>query len=221
MAGLASAKGTALTAAQTTSEPAPPAGGAQVRIGDATLTIADEVELYAKGIPGTHVEAVRTGRGSGPGIVYSVRGDGYVSASGSVGFPVLGRTTLGDEQVFIACIASAPSGSRWCEIDLMPGMVLAYGPSAEHHAVTPAGLSYSFTGTNLEQLSRSAAELGIAFTAPLRGEVQALEPSVLTNAVVSASSGIIEGSMAGIAPQENREYDLLASIVRALSLIHI
>lgn len=217
MAGLASAKGTALTAAQTTSESAPPVGGAPVRVGDATLTIADEVEHYTRGIPGAHVEAVRTGRGFGPSIVYSVGGDGYVAASGSAGFPVLGRTTFGDEQIFIASIASAPPGSRWCEIDLVPGMVLAYGPGAEHHAVTPAGLRFSYAGTNLEQLRRSAAELGFAFTAPPRGEVQALEPSVQTNALAYALSAIVEASVAGIAPQENRENDVLASIVRALA----
>jgi len=137
--------------------------------------VADEVDTYGTALPGLQLDVVRTGVGVGPNIVRSLCSPSAAMAAGLVQFPVLGRTHIGDDHVAVVCIFTAPPGSRWCEIDLAPGMLLVYGPGTEHTAISPSGLSYAFGLVEWDQIETLAEDLG-PVTSPERGRVQAYSP---------------------------------------------
>lgn len=184
----------------------------------AVVTIADEIEQYTSAIPGAEVAAVRTGGGFGSSVLVTTTGRGFVAASGSLGFPVLGRATLGEDTIAAACITSAPPGSRWCEIDLEPGTVLAYGPEADHHAVSPAGLEYSLAITRQRHLEVIAQQLDLDPAIPPHGQVHALAASGSTNALRSVLAGVVDTAIAGVSPDADGEHDLLHALTAALSV---
>lgn len=96
-------------------------------------------------------------------------------SSCEVGFPMRNRTTLGDNQVLLAHIDASTPGSRWCEIDLKAGALIAYGPAAEHAAVNLPGLEFSFVAANIDLIAGLADEAGVTLHLPARGEVCEIE----------------------------------------------
>ena len=181
------------------------------------VSVVEEVDGYSKAVMGIKIEAVRTGLGFGPNVVRATQGEGFVATSVTVQFPMLTWTTIGDDRVLAACITSAPPGSRWCEIDLQPGTVLIYAPGAEHTAVNPAGVSFTFAIAKQHELGELAQQLGLGFKPPPRGQVHALEPSVKSNALSSRLSSLVDAAVAGVPPQHNREDDILHAMTAALS----
>lgn len=131
--------------------------------------VADSVDSYSAALPSFNLDIVRTGAGFGPNFARATVIDDVMLASCTTGFPILGRTTVADDRVVVGLLTSTPQGSRWCEIDLEPGVMLLYGPGTEHSAVDPAGLGYIALSVSLDRLAASAddAEL-VAPTPPAR-----------------------------------------------------
>ena len=103
--------------------------------------VANTTDEYSAALPGFTLDVVRTGAGIGPDIARATFSDDVTLASCVTGFPTLGRTTVADDRVVVGLLTSTPPRSRWCEIDLDPGMMLLYGPGTEHTASDPAGLN--------------------------------------------------------------------------------
>jgi AraC family ethanolamine operon transcriptional activator len=154
-----------------------PIGGRGAHHVGAKLVVAEEADSYGHSLPGLELDVVRTGPGSGPNLTRSGGGDGFHLAAGRVGFPVLGRTTVGDDRSVVALVTRAPPGSRWCEIDLEPGTVLAYGPGAEHTAISPEGVTYTLMVIDSAMLEAAADDMGTPLRGPGRGTVTVLARS--------------------------------------------
>lgn len=167
------------------------------------VSIVEEVDDYERSVRGIQIEAVRTGRGLGPNIVRTTHGDDFVATSVQTQFPMVGRTTISDELVIPVAITSAPPGSNWCGIDLEPGNVLIYGPGAEHTAINPAGIGFSFAAVPHNELASAANDLGLPYRPPSRGQVHALAPSPAVEALASCLSSLMDAAMAGVTPQQN------------------
>jgi AraC-like DNA-binding protein len=177
---------------------------------------ASEAPEYSRAVRGVEIETIRTGQGTGPTLVSTTRGDGFVATGVRAGFPTLGRSTIGDDQIVVACFTHAPTGSRWCEIDLEPGSILIYGPGAEHAGVGPAGLEYALAVTTLAELGEMAETLGTSVQPPPRGEVHALAPS-RSPAITHTLYSVLEAAEACVPPAMNHEDDILHAIIGTLS----
>jgi AraC-like DNA-binding protein len=145
--------------------------------GTVVTTICNEAGEYESALGRAHLELTRTGAGFGPNVAREVVVDGAHMVAGHVQFPVFGRTTVGDDQMAVLSIISAPAGSRWCEHDLEPGVVGLYGPGAEHYAVSPAGLNYHYAVIDLSEVLAMGELLGTSIRPPARGSVTWLEPT--------------------------------------------
>jgi AraC-like DNA-binding protein len=139
-------------------------------------SVADEAEMYASSFPGLDVEVVRTGQGDGPNVTRRTEFEDVSLATGSIGFPMLGKANIGENTVLINLITSAPPGSRWCGIDLEPGTMMLYGPGARHTGVSPVGLSFSFVAINVQAIEETADRLELKLTLPEEGRVRTLNP---------------------------------------------
>ena len=140
------------------------------------LVVADGVDTYSSALPGIDLDAVRTGTGFGPSTVRSVTFSDVALASGSIGFPVMGQTSVADDRVAAVLITVAPPGSRWCEIDLEPGTILLYGPGSEHTGVSPVGLEFAFATVELNGLEEAADRQELPHPHILEGHVRPLAP---------------------------------------------
>lgn len=160
---------------------------------------------------------MRTGQGSGPNTVLAVRGDRFVATAAEIGFPILTRTVIDQDTIIIAHITSATPGSRWCEIDLQPGMRLLYAPDAEHTGLNQEGLSFEFVAANQGNLASLAEHLGREFRPPQSGEVSVLQPSATNGAVISALSVLVDDARNGVAPGLDTADDLVVSLANASS----
>ena len=103
-----------------------------------------DVDGYRGAVAGVDIESIRARQGSGPNVVRTVVGQDVTVTSCDIGFPILSRTTVGDDLVIITIIRSAAPGSRWCEIDLQRGQTLVHGPALEHRATNREGLGFTF-----------------------------------------------------------------------------
>ena len=133
--------------------------------------VANEADEHSGALPGLTLDVVRTGIGYGPNLTDSYVGEHVTVVSGLIQFPLLGRTTVGDDTIIVALITSAPPSSRWAGIELRTGSLLLYGPGAEHTAVSPAGLRYSAALVSIGALEEAAERRGMGFTVPKRGRV--------------------------------------------------
>jgi AraC-like DNA-binding protein len=139
-----------------------------------TAQLVTDADGYEREIRGAAIRSIRTGKGVGPNRVAAVSG-GVVDASGvTVGFPMLNRTTIGDDQVLLGSVGANPAGSRWCGVDLEPRMLAALGPGVEHTGLNRVGLSFSFVAMKLSVLEEWAEELHIVLHAPPTGRFQTL-----------------------------------------------
>ena len=103
-------------------------------------TMADEAETYNSSVAGVDIHAVRAGPGSCPADVLAATSEQFTLTVSKVGFPMFSWTTVPDDMIVLSYMRAVPSGCRWCDIDLMPGSIVAYGPGAEHTARTLPGL---------------------------------------------------------------------------------
>lgn len=179
--------------------------------------IVDEVDAYTSAAAGVQIESIRTGEGVGPNRLVTTRGDGFVATGVRTGFPLLGRTTLGDDEVAIATIRAAPPGAKFCEIDLEPGMVLCYGPGAEHTGVNPVGYEFVFAVTTRRELATRAQVLGQPLDPPAKGQVRAMAATPEVIAMGRSLSGLETAAAAGVDPASNREHDLMREMVAAFA----
>jgi AraC family ethanolamine operon transcriptional activator len=175
-----------------------------------------DVDAYRGAVAGVDIEAIRTGRGSGPNTVASVSGDGVTVTACDISFPILSRTTTGDDLVIISVIRSTPPGSRWCEIDLRPGQVLAYGPAVEHSATNREGLAFSFAATTREQLLRRAEGIGLDVALPGRGEVVELRGLEPTRSIAASLTAMTAPSKPEALPAGTLD-EVVTAMVRSLS----
>jgi AraC-like DNA-binding protein len=165
--------------------------------GAVSFTVTDDVDAYTGSLPGVEIEAFRNGTGSGPNTALSYVDGEFCLISGNVGFPLLSRTTVGDRSVVVAFMRSTPPGSRWCEIDIVPGTILSYGSGAEHTAVSPPGLNWVAAITEEERLAELAERLELQFEPVARGEVHELNGSVDTGAIGGALGTLANAAARG------------------------
>jgi AraC-like DNA-binding protein len=104
----------------------------------------------------------------------------FIANSVTTGIPIAGQSALPDDVVIVAHIAKSPPGSRWCGIDLEPGDVIVYAPSADHTGVDQPGLEFTFVATSLDQAEEMADGLHLDLTHPERGSVRAMQSRMPT-----------------------------------------
>jgi AraC-like DNA-binding protein len=182
-----------------------------------TRSISQDEDNYTTSVAGVDVEAVRIGQGTGPSKVLAAASDRFVFTSSRIGFPMLSRTDVADEQVCVAYMVTTTRGSRWCEMSLSPGAVVAYAPSAEHTARNLPGTSFMFVVADLEQLSEHAHILGVEIDPPKRGEVHLLAPTASTALVGPTFQRFAAQSATGAHPESATSDDVLRAMVHALS----
>lgn len=177
-----------------------------------------DVESYERTVAGIRIEGVRAGRGKGPNHVLSVTNDEFALSSCSVGFPMLNRTTLGDGQIVVAHLDEALPGSRWCDIDLRTGALIAYGPGAEHTALNQPDLNFTFVALDVDLLASMADDAALRLDLPERGEVREIEPSIHTARVGSAFRRYAEDAEQGAEELSRTGLALLSAILLGFNL---
>lgn len=173
-----------------------------------------ESDDYAKTVRGVDIEVIRVGGEAAATEIRSSVAPEWVATSMRIGFPVLSRTTLPDDQIAVGVVEHAPPGSRWCGIDLERGDVVVYGPEAEHTAVNPAGMRFSFAVMSTEDLAQESDLLDVYSKVP-RGSVERMLPSLATQRVAALVSTIPSAPRAD-APPALRSPGLLAAMSDAL-----
>lgn len=181
------------------------------------VSMVYDVDGYSRSVEGVEIEAVRTGVGLGPSVVRTVQTERLVATDSTIAFPMYSRATIGDDHVVVASIRSAPPGSRWCGIDLEPGMVVLYGPVAEHTAVNPIGVSFAFAVAALEDLAAISDERRRRLTPPPRGQVHAVDATPETRALGRQLGGFVDVAAEGVVAERVHDQALLASITEVLS----
>jgi AraC-like DNA-binding protein len=137
-------------------------------------TITDEAESYSSSVSGIDIESFRAGNGARPTSVLTAADDRLTFTGCKIGFPMLSSANLAADMTIVACVRSAPPGSRWCEIDLEPGQVVLYGPEAVHTARNQPGLDFMFAVTRLSHVHEHAEQIGRRITPPKPGRVRLL-----------------------------------------------
>lgn len=168
--------------------------------GLAAVRIAQEADDYSRYVDGVAIEAFRMGQGFGTSTVETTRFGDIVANSNTIRFPMTVYGTIGDDRVLTATVRYAPSGARWCGIDVTTGMVVVYGPGAEHTGANPAGLSFSFALLKTAKLEERAGEIGVPLKMPERGQVHALSRSADSDALRHTLSDMAEMVKQGVEP---------------------
>ena len=182
----------------------------------AAFSVVDSVDGYTKSVAGVQVEAVRTGLGTGPNRVLTVQDDGLMFTSSDIGFPLRTRTTIGDDHVIVGCVEAAPPGSRWCELDLLPGTMAVYGPGAEHTGISPPGLRFKFAAIAADRLTELADQLESPLELPARGQVREFTAAPHAREVVSSRSELAAAGTIEAADLQHTSAAVLDAMVRAL-----
>lgn len=178
--------------------------------------LVNDVDGYERSVHGVTIKSVRTGHGNGPNRVLTSPAGRVELTSVDVGFPMVNRTTVADDQVLLAVIKSAPPAARWSEIDLRSGMVLVYGPEAAHVAVNPPGLSFAFASVQLNAVKEYADGADLCLRPTPWGNVSAVGPEHEA-ACGHALSSFVERAKASTTPLVDREEAVLRAVATALS----
>ena len=181
----------------------------------ATSTV-EESDSYSRSVRGIEIRAVRTGRGHSTTLISSEVSDAYIATSIKSGFPLLTRTTIGDNLVCAVAIRSAPPGARWCGVELEEGMVIVYGLEAEHTAVNPEGSDFAFTVVGKDELKRVASEMHAKRAQPQAGQVHFLAPTDSSRAFNSMLGSHVEVALKHGPPDTNGT-DILTSLTAAIA----
>jgi AraC-like DNA-binding protein len=110
-----------------------------------------------------------------------------------------------------------PAGVRWCELDLEPGEILAYGPAAEHTARNLPGLEFMFVVVDVPRLTEYSDWLETRIEVPLRGRVHQLPRTAKTAAVGPAFMAFTHSAKSSGYPPPAIADDVLWATVHALS----
>jgi AraC-like DNA-binding protein len=102
-------------------------------------------------------------------------------------------------------------------MNLEPGAVVAYAPSAEHTARNLPGTHFMFVVADQEQLTEQADLLGVEIDPPTRGEVHQLAPTASTTLVGPAFLRFAAHSRTGAYPRSVIADDVLRVMAHALS----
>jgi AraC-like DNA-binding protein len=127
------------------------------------------------------------------------------------------RATIGENHIVVGRIDGVAPGSRWCGIDLKPGMVFAYGPEAEHTAVNPVGVSFRFATVVQQELAAIADERRRRFTPPPPGQVHVLDATADTGSVARQLGRYVDEVVDGQMATNELDQRLLDAIAVALS----
>jgi AraC-like DNA-binding protein len=179
--------------------------------------VCDDAETYMNAVTGVDVEAVCLGPGDGPSQVLTASDDRLALTSSTVGFPMLSRTHVADDKICVAYMVSTTPGSRWCEMGLEAGAVVAYAPSAEHTARNLPGTSFVFAVTGQDELGEHADRLGVRLHTPTQGEVHLLAPSAATSRLGPAFERFADQLPTGEYPSPAIADDVLEAMAHALS----
>ena len=178
--------------------------------------VARDADTYSGALPGIQLEVTRTGSGFGPNVASVWNDDGVLFASARVQFPVLGYTTTADDLVVVAIVTRAPSGTRWCEVDVQPGTVLVYGPGAEHTGISPAGVEYSLVTVTLPVLEAAAEDLRWPRPHIERGHVH-VPAHLQRKHALAPLLDALDGEMPSAGSLMARHEDALHAVLTALS----
>ena len=154
-------------------------GGGPTSASGAYVTESDD---YSRTVRGIEIEVIRIRGEVSPTEIRSSAAADWVATSMRIGFSVFSRTALPSDQIGVGVIETAPRGARWCGIDLEQGDVVVYGPEAEHVAVNPAGMRFSFAMMSTDDLARAFGRLEVDTKVPT-GSVLRMPPSVTTQRV--------------------------------------
>lgn len=182
-----------------------------------SLSVVEDADGYERSVSGVSIRSVRTGLGSGPNNVLAVSGGSFTLSAVSAGFPMLNRTTIGDDRFLAAVVRSTPPGASWCDIDLAPGMVVVFGPGAEHTGVNPAGIEFAFVAVETGVIGEFADGVGLPFAPPPRGRVDAMPQSPQATALGSTVSSLVDVAASGTSPEGRSDDDVLHRLTAALS----
>ncbi len=181
------------------------------------VSVTDEVDKYTKSIAGVEIEAVLNGHANGPNSTVTVREPRFTMTSSDVRMPLLSHTTVGEDTVAMTYIRADPQGSRWCGIDLEPGSLMIYGPSAEHSATTRPGLSWSCAITDVDQLAALAEQLRVPIKSLARGEIRNMAHCAGTRRLGGALGKMAEAAGGPSGALAHPSDDVLNSMVLVLA----
>jgi AraC-like DNA-binding protein len=131
-----------------------------------------ESEAYTDAVTGVRVETQRLGNGVGPSEIRTLVEQRFIATSGTTGFPLAHYATIPDDALIVVHICNASPGSTWCGIDLEPGTVIVYSPSADHAGVDQPGLEFTFVATSVDQIGEVADRLHLDVPPLERGMVR-------------------------------------------------
>ena len=194
-----------------------PVGDSGADVTAHAVSVVYDVDGYSRSVEGVEIEAVRTGVGLGPSLVRTVQTERLVATESTIAFPMYSRATIGDDHIVVASIRNAPRGSRWCGIDLEPGMVVLYGHGAEHTAVNPIGVSFAFAAVALEDLAAISDERRRRLAPPPRGQVHAVDATWEARALARQLAGFVDVAADGVVSARVHDQALLASIASVVS----
>jgi AraC-like DNA-binding protein len=178
---------------------------------------AESADGYASAVKGIAVEGIQIGSGSGTNDVWTTQIGDTTATQSKIAFPMLNRTTVGDGDIAVVVITATPKEGRWCEIDLRPGSVLAYGPGADHAGIDPIGFGFTFAILPEHQLESLADEFERGSELPPRGQVHELAPSPETSELGRTLSALFEATPGHIVGPLRRQDEILQGAVLALS----
>lgn len=181
------------------------------------VSVVYDVDGYSRSVEGVAIEAVRTGVGLGPSVVRTVQTERLVATESTISFPMYSRATTGDGHIVAVTVRSAPRGTRWCGMDLKPGMTVVYGPGADHTAVNPVGVSFAFAVVAFDDVAAISDERRRAFVPPPAGQVHALDMTAETRSLARRIGGFVDEAAEAVVPERERDQALLESMTAVFS----
>ena len=183
---------------------------------DVTRNAVSESDGYERSVAGVDIEAIRTGLGTGPNHVLALTDARFTLSSCKVGFPMRSHTTVGEQQVILACVTRAPVGSRWCEMDLHAGDVIVYGPGAAHTGMATPGFEFSFAIMTIGEVQRIADESELHVRLPPPGQVHKLAPTAASRRALAAIPGLATAAHERSTGLESQCDEVAHAMVQAL-----
>lgn len=157
-----------------------------------SVTLVEETDEYTSAISGAHVNAFRIGARTIPSRVLEVSDRGVTVTTCEIEFPMISYTQVPEDCLVVAAILEGSRESRWCATPLFPGMVVVYGPGADHLALNQPGLRFTFGTVELGLLGEVARSRQARTMIPAAGSVQFFPESAGSRAVGDALRGFTD-----------------------------